>query len=476
MKPQEHHYIKAMLMSWQVVLLALGLGLVVAILSTVLFYRARLVMEGQLKDRLMTVATVAGMHFDGTDTEKVDVKHGKKNQSYFTLVRKLNALQQAIPDIRFVYIVKPSELTDQFVFVADGTAALTKKQLDVNGNGRVDENEMPSYPGDIYAVVDAPMMKEGMLHAATDDHIVTDQWGAYLSGYAPIRRSDTGETVAVLGIDMEARQFQMMAEMILSPIVLVLLIIATCLFTTYAVFYLSRRRLEEWNRVDRERAGLMLLTFHQLGGPLTIFKWSLETLAGHGEQPPEEAIADHIRSMQEGITRMDQIINDLHLAARVQEGRVEIAPKDTNVEALLRTSFDDMREVAGHKSITLNYDVPSDLRAMVDPRILQGVLYQILSNAMAYTLRNGHVLLKAGRERNMLTVSVKDDGCGVPAIDLPNMFEKFVRGSNAPRLQPDGNGLGLFIAKGLTEAAGGKIWMKSEEGKGTTVTFTLPVK
>ena len=124
---------------------------------------------------------------------------------------------------------------------------------------------------------------------------------------------------------------------------------------------------------------------------------------------------------------------------------------------------------------TLELVVPkSKVVVMVEKKLLSGVIMELIENASAYSPANSTITVRVAGKEGYVDIEVRDQGYGIPAKDLPKIFGKFVRGSNANTYRPDGNGLGLYIAKGIVTGAGGKIWVKSQEGKGTSVYVRLP--
>ena len=103
------------------------------------------------------------------------------------------------------------------------------------------------------------------------------------------------------------------------------------------------------------------------------------------------------------------------------------------------------------------------------------VVSNIISNAVQYTSVKGHVDIELTLDNNEILMLVKDTGVGIPKKQLDRVFTKFFRAENAIRMQPAGSGLGLFIAKNIIEKHGGRIWLESEEGKGTSVYITIPI-
>ena len=115
-------------------------------------------------------------------------------------------------------------------------------------------------------------------------------------------------------------------------------------------------------------------------------------------------------------------------------------------------------------------------KAMADVDKIRIAVQNLVDNAINYTSSGGRVTVSLNYGRNELGVVVKDTGVGIPEDQKKRIFSKFFRGSNVIKVETDGSGLGLFITKNIIEAHGGKIWFESEEGKGTTFSFSLPVK
>lgn len=113
---------------------------------------------------------------------------------------------------------------------------------------------------------------------------------------------------------------------------------------------------------------------------------------------------------------------------------------------------------------------------MVDIEKIALAFQNLVDNALKYTQSGGTITISLKKEEHEIKISVKDTGVGIPKDQQVRVFNKFFRGANVMRMETEGSGLGLFIAKNIIEAHGGKIWFKSDESKGTTFWFTLPAK
>ncbi len=194
------------------------------------------------------------------------------------------------------------------------------------------------------------------------------------------------------------------------------------------------------------------------------------------EDNTDQAIDEHVHNMQQGITRMDQMINDLKLAAQVQEGRIDVNLNHADVQDVVFFACEEFRATAEAQGIAIGVDAPGAIPGRTDSILVGDILRQLLTNAINFTPRGGTVTVRARKVGRTVQVDIADTGAGIPKEDQKRLFGKFVRGSNAPRFKPDGNGLGLFIARGLTESLGGKMWLRSTLGQGTTVSFSIPLR
>ena len=447
------------------------------LIGLTLFWNAQRIMESQLKERLRSTAEIAAMQFSAADVERIHGFKDKNTVGFRTMVEKLNAIRDAVPGISSTYILRKTNNPDLLTFIADADSLQTVEQADANKNGNLESGEVPSNPGDNYDATQAPAMLEAFTDATTDSELTIDQWGTTISGYAPIRKPGTQEAVAIIGMDMRADEYLFRLQSILPPLALFLLVVGAAVLAAYAAYMIAEKKFEEVQMLDRERAGLMLLTFHQLGAPLTIFKWSLEALQMRSkEDNVDKAIDEHVHNMEQGISRMDSMLNDLKLAAQVQEGRIDVTMNHTDIQDIIFFVCEEFRPLAEAQGIAIGVDAPGALPGRSDSILIGDVLRQLITNAINFTPRGGTITVRARKALKGVQVDVIDTGAGIPKQDQNRLFGKFVRGSNAPRYRPDGNGLGLFIARGLTEALGGKMWLQSTIEKGTTVSFSVPLR
>ncbi len=442
------------------------------------FVRGGILMERQLKEKLRTTAAVAAMQFnpatirslEGVPPEQVVTLRG-----YRDVVDRLNHIRAEVPAIRYAYIMRRTANPAIVEFAADADSLATDEELDANGNGVVDENEEASYPGDPYDITDVPALQGPAFEGpAVDDDFTVDQWGTLITGYAPIRDA-AGNTLAVLGLDMNAQDYMALTRSIFSPVAFLLLCLGGLLLAAFVGGFLWRRRAESLRRIDRERSALLLLAMHQIGSPLTIIRWSLEQLMEQkGTGSLEKAVEEFGTNVRDASAQLSAILDELHEASEVDAGTLVYTREWASIGEVVAGVVNKAEPQLKDRGQTIDLKVDSSLHISLDRTLIAGVLRELLQNAMTFSPRGSTITVAARRGGKCLLVEVIDRGCGIPKSDMPRLFGKFSRGSKAHLHQPNGSGLGLYIAKGVVDHAGGDLWIRSEEGKGTTVSFTLP--
>ncbi len=460
---------------WPVFLSSLIVAGVIALTGVYFFMRAQNVLQDQLRNRLVVIAGSAALSVDGDTLDRIQGAADINSPDYRETIDRLQKLREAT-GVRFIYIMRRTSDATVLEFVADADAALTPEQLDVNGNGTVDPDEEPGYPGDFYDVSESPMLRDvAFTQAVADTDVTVDQWGTLVSGYAPIYRRD-GTVSAVIGVDYRAEDFYRMSQRIFSSDALVVVLVLAAAAAGSIVLFWERRRILTLKRINSERSGLLRLTFHQLGEPLTIMKWSLETLRDETDDHElKHLVDDHVKCMDEGLGRLNSIIDTLQLAEKIDLDTLEYLPVPGSLRALIDNMLNEWDSSLHAHDIKLTFVMDEEIVMPIDANLLQLVLRQLIVNAIEYSKDHSTIQLRVFKNHNDVEVAIEDHGCGIPEKDMEHLFEKYRRASNAHLSKPDGNGLGLYIAKGIIGKAGGQMWVESVEGKGTTVHFTLPL-
>ncbi|HCM36549.1 MAG TPA: hypothetical protein DIS53_01275 [Candidatus Wildermuthbacteria bacterium] len=235
---------------------------------------------------------------------------------------------------------------------------------------------------------------------------------------------------------------------------------------------------ERNEQVSRMKSEFLAITAHQLRTPLSASKWVLRMILDGDVGPlkkPQKELLEKGYMVNE---RMITLVNDLLDVVRIEEGKFEYAFKKGAISGIIEDVAKETKAVADKKGIRLSFHKPAQELPQValDAQKFRLAVSNIVDNAVRYTKEGGRVDIELTFHDDEILVLVKDTGIGIPKKWLDRVFTKFFRADNAVKMQTDGSGLGLFIAKNIIEKHGGRIWFESEEGKGTTVYFTVPVR
>ena len=243
-----------------------------------------------------------------------------------------------------------------------------------------------------------------------------------------------------------------------------------------ASFVVTLQDLTPLEEQERLRAEFLAMVSHELRTPLAAVKGSVTTLLeGAGDLDPAETAQFH-RIIRDQSDQMRFLIGDLLDVARIETGALSIDPEPTDIRALVDEAGSRLQ--GGDARHPLNVDLAEDLpMVMADKRRIVQVLNNLLSNAAGYSPEGSPIAVSAVRDGVHVAVSVSDQGRGIPAEMLPELFRKFSRASGADTASGmEGSGLGLAICRGIVEAHGGRIRAESDgPGLGSRFTFTLPI-
>lgn len=433
-------------------------------------------MEKELRTRLRSTASLSALLFSAKDITTVSAGDQRNSAALHRIVDALNAIRTSSEDIRFAYILRRTEDPMTLAFVADADTFAPPTALDSNGNGVVEENERGAMPGELYDINENPSLQHPAFVEPTVDPAFThDQWGTFLSGYAPIVDA-SGTSVAVVGIDMEASTFVHLSQSVFSSFAFLLVLLIGVLIAGIFLWNSKKQRLAYSSIIADERSGILQLTLHRLGTPLTILKWSLEALVdcADAEACSIEDIRSHIEQLHKGITSMDEILRQLLTVERLEGGNLHIVPTPVSIKGSITSATSDLAPEWESRKQHIIVEDSCAITVVVDSELLRGVLHQVLLNAIVYSPHGSSIVIRATQKSGDIAVSVIDKGCGVKTGDRKRAFDKFTRGEGAHLYHPNGSGLGLYIARKTIEHIGGRIWMTNNRDKGTTVTFTIP--
>jgi len=231
--------------------------------------------------------------------------------------------------------------------------------------------------------------------------------------------------------------------------------------------------LTRLKRLERTREEFVANVSHELRTPLSLIKGYVETLLDGARKNPEVA-ERFLKIIERNAQRLDLLIQDLLTISALEAGRVKLNLQPVELRPLVEKVMGDLKPPADNKSVTLVNQVP-ELVATADVGRLEQVFANLVDNAIKYGRTQGTVTVGGGKaEDGKIEVFVQDDGPGIPPEALERVFERFYRVDKARSREQGGTGLGLSIVKHIVQSHGGKVWVKSELGKGATFFLTLP--
>jgi len=257
-------------------------------------------------------------------------------------------------------------------------------------------------------------------------------------------------------------------------IALTVISITAILFIIAAVITNSFERLAEANRMKSE---FVSVVSHQLRSPLSNLKWVVEFLMSGRIKDVSKKQIEYFKILKENTNRMTELISDLLIVSRIEQKRFPLKKESFVMTNLAKEAIKIAEIFAKASNVEIKFEAKDNLPEVFgDPSQLKLVVENFLDNAIRYIKRKGRVKVKLEKQNKNIYFEVEDNGVGIPKEDQKYIFQRFFRSANVMRHQTEGSGLGLYIAKSIVEKSGGKIGFKSQENKGSTFWFTIPIK
>ena len=234
---------------------------------------------------------------------------------------------------------------------------------------------------------------------------------------------------------------------------------------------------QELEQVSLAKSQILSTATHELKTPLTSIVGYIERVLMHQETvgPLNERQQRYLETIQSNAHRLNDLIDDLLDVSRIEAGSFELKLVDIEVEEELLEVIRSLQNQIAEKRLSVTVNIsPSVPRIKADRLRFSQVLTNLVSNACKYSPDSAAVYINVIYRQGMVEIDVADTGIGIGEENQSRLFTKFFRVDNSTTREVSGTGLGLFIAKHIVEAHGGQIWVDSEEGKGSTFSFTLP--
>jgi signal transduction histidine kinase len=232
------------------------------------------------------------------------------------------------------------------------------------------------------------------------------------------------------------------------------------------------RQLEE---ASQHKSQFLANMSHELRTPLNAILGYTELMADGAYGEPSEKMLGILKRLEANGRHLLGLINDVLDLSKIEAGQLVLELSDYCVQDIAQTVRSTLEPLAADKKLAFKLDLAPDLPlGRGDGRRLTQVLINLVGNAIKFT-DAGEVAIKAEANNGSFHVSVRDTGPGISAVDQAKLFQEFQQADNAITRKKGGTGLGLAISKRIIEMHGGKIWVESQPGQGSTFTFTLPV-
>lgn len=256
----------------------------------------------------------------------------------------------------------------------------------------------------------------------------------------------------------------------------ILIISETIVVTTILILGSSIiRNLEMLAKTNKMKSEFVSIASHELKTPLSEIRWGTELLLSKYKDGLSEKQLEIIEGVIKSNSRLIKLANNLLDVAVISQEKFDLKKEKFDIWEIARRAVEENKILAKADNIEINLEKPREsiFNVQGDSRRIKAVVDGLLSNAIKYSKEKDQVRIKIKNEGAYTNVCIKDSGLGIPINEQKGVFKKFFRGRNVVKLKTEGTGLGLYLAKNIIEECGGKIWFKSEEGKGSAFYFSL---
>lgn len=408
--------------------------------------------QAQIKEDLLEFVQVMSLN---VPPQMIESLHGDasdlENPQYQSLKTYLMRAAQIETEIRFAYVfgIKP----DQTLFFYADSEPVTSGDY--------------SPPGQVYSYVSP---QDLMVFTKNEPQAFTssDAWGRWVSVELPIVDQTTNRVIASLNVDVpQSRYYEQIAFAGLVPVLIGVLFVL--------VLFVIRRLSAKDEMILTQRAGYLAITAHDLKTPLTVVKWTAESL--QESLPAADEIKKNLAVIASECKEMFSFIDDLAGASQGDAGKlVSRATEMANIAQITKKAVSNSDSLLKQKNLKVMFDMEEGLSLNADINALRRAISNLVSNAIKYSNPGGQIAITAKQENGKLIWSIKDEGIGIPKNELQRVLTGYYRAKNARSSGIAGTGLGLYYVKKVVEAYHGKVSLRSEIGKGTLVTLILPLK
>ncbi len=376
-----------------------------------------------------------------------------QNPEYLNLKAKLQKIQSGERDVRFIYITGQTDSGKTFFYV--------------DSENPTSEDYSP--PGQEYPEADSSFRDAFNSGQPNVTGPSSDRWGTWITALAPIIDPQTNKVIATVGmdIDVSGHQRYVLTNTALPALITLLLL---------ALSFIGQRISRHEQQMVELKSEFVSIASHELRSPLNGITWALDNIqkAPNLTGPQTNMIAE-IKTTAGNL--MGNINDILNASALTGGKKTPLLLEQVEISRLLKQVAEQQLLAAKERGINISlekFPVGENI-IKADKEKLKRVFSNILSNSVKYSNPNSNIEVSFTRAGDHYLINFTDHGIGIPAKDQTKIFDGYYRADNAMKSGVTGTGLGLYFAKKIVELHGGKVWLKSDEGKGTTVFVQLPI-
>ena len=234
------------------------------------------------------------------------------------------------------------------------------------------------------------------------------------------------------------------------------------------------RNLKKEKELNELKSRFVAMASHEFRTPLSTIDSSATLISKYTKEEQNEKRTVHVQRIKRMVSNLTQILNDFLSLEKLESGMIQASKSEFSFNSLISDILDELNIVKkGNQKILLESNIPEKLIINSDKNILKNCISNLLTNACKYSSEEDEIKLTIQKEKDQLSISICDEGIGIPEKDQPLLFSRFHRAGNVTNIE--GTGLGLNIVKRYMDVLGGTISFKSKENKGSTFTLNFPI-
>jgi len=256
---------------------------------------------------------------------------------------------------------------------------------------------------------------------------------------------------------------------------LIVIFVAALFLVIGNIIITGFNRMAESNRMKSE---FLFVVSHQLRSPLAVFNWTLDALEMEIRRGAKITdFYNFVVALRENTNKMIRLVNSFLEVSRIEARTFVLKKGRFSLAEITKSVVDGFKNYAESQKVNLVIEEGKEALPEIeaDREKIEMVIQNLVDNAIRYSPSGGRVVIRIENDNRFLRWSIQDQGVGIPAAQQKYIFQKFFRAKNHNSTYIQGTGVGLYIAKTVVEASGGKIGFQSQEGKGSTFWFTLPL-